>query len=284
MVGERGLTLSGGQRQRVALARALLTDPRILVLDDATSAVDARIEEEIHATLRRVMQGRTTLLVAHRRSTLRLADRIVVVDDGRVVDQGTHDELHRPRCRTYRLLLAGPGDDIDDEVDARSPPTGRPGRRRVDGVTPSLWPPAPSGVARRRRRPGPRAPAGRRAAVGADGRRRRLEWRRRAWRWRPRPSCSPRSPPSRRIRDVPDVDVGAESDHDPSFTLRRFLRPYRRPLAVGLVLVLVDAAATLAGPVLDPRRPRRRGGQGVRGGARRRRRWPSCAGRPGRPG
>ena len=70
MVGEQGLTLSGGQRQRVALARALITDPQILVLDDATSAVDARIEAEIHETLRKVMAGRTTLLVAHRRSTL----------------------------------------------------------------------------------------------------------------------------------------------------------------------------------------------------------------------
>src|SRR5205085_8173268 len=74
-LGEGGLTLSGGQRQRVALARALITDPRILVLDDATSAIDSRVEEEIHATLRRLAQGRTTLLVAHRRSTLRLADR-----------------------------------------------------------------------------------------------------------------------------------------------------------------------------------------------------------------
>src|SRR5206468_4047161 len=88
IVGERGLTLSGGQRQRIALARALLTDPRILVLDDATSSIDARIEEEILATLRRLMEGRTTLLVAHRRSTLRLADRVVVVDHGKVADQG----------------------------------------------------------------------------------------------------------------------------------------------------------------------------------------------------
>ena len=112
VVGEQGLTLSGGQRQRIALARALLSDPRILLLDDATSSVDARVETEIHQTLRRLLVGRTTILIAHRRSTLELADRIVVVDQGRVVDQGTHDELIA-RCRVYRNLLAGPGDDVE---------------------------------------------------------------------------------------------------------------------------------------------------------------------------
>src|SRR5690606_39415492 len=90
-----GLTLSGGQRQRVALARAILTDPRLLVLDDATSAVDARVEHEIHEALSSVMEGRTTLLIAHRRSTLNLADRIAVLEDGRLADIGTHDELQR---------------------------------------------------------------------------------------------------------------------------------------------------------------------------------------------
>ena len=112
VVGEQGLTLSGGQRQRIALARALITDPRVLILDDATSAVDARVEAEIHDTLRRVMAGRTTLLIAHRRSTLALADRIAVLDRGRVVDIGTHEELTE-RCPLYRLLLSGPGDDAE---------------------------------------------------------------------------------------------------------------------------------------------------------------------------
>ncbi|MGR3934328.1 ABC transporter ATP-binding protein [Streptomyces sp. BRA346] len=106
-VGEQGLTLSGGQRQRMALARAILTDPRLLVLDDATSAVDARVEHEIHGALRGVMAGRTTLLVAHRLSTLALADRIAVLDGGRLVDLGTDEEL-RGRCELYRRLLTDP--------------------------------------------------------------------------------------------------------------------------------------------------------------------------------
>src|ERR687888_2078992 len=92
-VGERGLTLSGGQRQRVAIARAFLADPRILVLDDATSSVDASTEHEIKAALREVMQGRTTFVIAHRLSTISLAREIIVLDAGRVVAQGSHEEL-----------------------------------------------------------------------------------------------------------------------------------------------------------------------------------------------
>src|SRR5205823_13221027 len=130
-VGERGLTRSGGQRQRVALARALLTDPHVLLLDDATSSVDARVEEEIHATLRRLLQDRTTLLIAHRRSTLRLADRIAVVDNGHIVDTGTHDEL-MARCALYRRLLAGPGDDCETEELDEAP---------VAALTASAWTP-----------------------------------------------------------------------------------------------------------------------------------------------
>jgi ABC-type multidrug transport system fused ATPase/permease subunit len=92
-VGERGLTLSGGQRQRVAIARAFLADPRILVLDDATSAVDASTEQQIKDALREVMAGRTTFVIAHRLSTIALADEIVVIEDGEVLAHGTHDEL-----------------------------------------------------------------------------------------------------------------------------------------------------------------------------------------------
>jgi ATP-binding cassette subfamily B protein len=103
VVGERGLTLSGGQRQRVAIARALLADPRILILDDATSSVDATTEASIKAGLREAMAGRTTFIIAHRLSTVSLADEVVVLDGGRIVDHGTHEELLEG-CGFYREI------------------------------------------------------------------------------------------------------------------------------------------------------------------------------------
>jgi ATP-binding cassette subfamily B protein len=105
VLGERGFSLSGGQRQRIAIARAILANPAVLVLDDATSAVDATKEHEIRAALATVMEGRTTLVIAHRPATIALADRVAVLEGGRIVEEGTHAELLRRSVR-YRTLLA----------------------------------------------------------------------------------------------------------------------------------------------------------------------------------
>ncbi|MGI8665868.1 MAG: ABC transporter ATP-binding protein, partial [Jatrophihabitans sp.] len=142
VVGERGLTLSGGQRQRIALARALLTDPRIVLLDDATSAVDPRVEAEILSTLRHLIRGRTTLLVAHRRSTLALADWIAVLEHGQVADLGTFDELME-RSALFRLLLGGPGEDAEGIDAGELAVASRQASPVVDGVSTALWQPAP---------------------------------------------------------------------------------------------------------------------------------------------
>ena len=105
VVGERGVTLSGGQRQRIAIARAFLTNPRILVLDDSTSAIDSATEDQIQQAMRRILAGRTTLLITHRLSQIRWADRILVLRGGRLVDSGTHDEL-LARSEAYRKIFA----------------------------------------------------------------------------------------------------------------------------------------------------------------------------------
>jgi ATP-binding cassette, subfamily B, bacterial len=105
VIGERGVTLSGGQRQRIAIARALITDPRILIIDDSTSAIDSATEDEIQQAIRRVLQGRTTLLITHRLSQIRWADRVMVLRKGELIDQGTHEELLQ-RCDLYHRIFA----------------------------------------------------------------------------------------------------------------------------------------------------------------------------------
>jgi ATP-binding cassette subfamily B protein len=223
VVGEQGLTLSGGQRQRVALARALITDPRILVLDDATSAVDPRVEAEIHRTLRRVMRGRTTLLIAHRRSTLQLADRIAVLDEGRLVDLGTHEELHG-RCPLYRLLLAGPGEDAEgiDAGELAYYAGDRGGDGDSDGgrAAPYTIPRASATIAS--------------AMAGMP----------------PSPELLARVDALPPATDTPGVDPGLARAADPHFTLRRLLRPFVIAFSVGLVLDGLDALANLAMPAL----------------------------------
>ncbi len=120
-VGERGVTLSGGQRQRIAIARAILADPRILVLDDATSSVDASTEREIKTGLEQVMAGRTTIVIAHRLSTIALADRIVMLDHGRVTGDGTHEQLLESSDLYREIVRSGtPAHMLADELEMSS--------------------------------------------------------------------------------------------------------------------------------------------------------------------
>ena len=243
VVGERGLTLSGGQRQRIALARAVLADPRILILDDATSAIDSKIEESIHEGLRAVMADRTTLLIAHRQSTLHLADRIVVLVQGRVVEQGTHDEL-LARSSVYRTLLSGIEEDLVQKAGDRIEALAALGRStQGDGTTSSAWQPSDvmAGSPTVARTVGPPSIG---AGLGRGG----------GGSWRlslaPTPELLTRVEALPPVRDVARVELEKESRHDRHFNLPRLLNAFRRPLFLGLVLVVIDALASLAGPIL----------------------------------
>ncbi|HEY7264645.1 MAG TPA: ABC transporter ATP-binding protein [Trebonia sp.] len=255
VIGEQGLTLSGGQRQRVALARALITDPRLLLLDDATSAVDPRIEAEIHATLHRVMAGRTTLLIAHRRSTLNLADRIAVLTaDGRVADVGTQEELEQ-RSELYRLLISGPGDDAEGtdageltgELEATGDGNGTDGaetRVRSEYLRTEAPAARTGGTTERGGRGGTAIGRGRGAArMGGrmDGMIGSVP---------PSPELIAKVEALPPVKDKPRVDVAQARAADRRFTLRRLLRPIAVALIAGLVLDGLDAAANLALPAL----------------------------------
>jgi ATP-binding cassette subfamily B protein len=230
VLGEQGVTLSGGQRQRVALARALITNPRLLVLDDATSAIDPRLEAKIHAALREVTHGRTTLIIAHRRSTLNLADRIVVLDKGQVADSGTHQELDE-RCPLYRQLITGP----ETKPDAAPVVRSRAGQTVEEALDGRLGGPGSREAARRGRATGGASGAGFSGTFAS-------------------------LPPSPRLlaqvealspaKDVPDVDLSVARAADRHFTLGRLLRPLMFALIAGLILDGLDALAGLALPAL----------------------------------
>jgi subfamily B ATP-binding cassette protein MsbA len=136
VVGERGVKLSGGQRQRIAIARAILADPRILVLDEATSSLDSESEAKIQDGLRALRRGRTTFVIAHRLSTIRSADQILVLEGGEIVERGTHDELLAANGRyrqlydkQYRFELdrfINPGEDFTPELEGVAVPPAPP--------------------------------------------------------------------------------------------------------------------------------------------------------------
>ena len=104
LIGERGIKLSGGERQRVGIARALIKDPAILIFDEATSSLDASVEAEIRDAINEASQGRTTIIIAHRFSTIRYANRIIVMEEGQIAGQGKHEELYKS-CLPYRKLV-----------------------------------------------------------------------------------------------------------------------------------------------------------------------------------
>jgi len=244
-VGERGATLSGGQRQRISLARAILANPKILILDDATSAIDADTEEDIHRSLESVMSERTTVIIAHRQSTLRLATRVVVLAEGRVVAQGTNEELLES-SELYRQLLTGPDPEAETESDPPLPP--------ATELDPAAWPTQTDSASIGRVASvesqvsfaamrsasasgggggGPRDLGGARAAFVAET-----------------PELLARVAALPPLTGEPEVDVQALTRAHTGFSVRAFLRPFCVSLLLGLLLIVVDALTTLCAPLL----------------------------------
>ncbi len=271
VVGEGGVTLSGGQRQRIALARTLLVDPRVLVLDDATSAVDATTEATIYEHLRDLRAGRTMIVVAHRRSTLQLADKVVLLEHGSVADEGSFDEL-MVRSERFRSLL-GEVEHLEEARRGAPPPLAAGGAAAGSSrAAAARGPAAPSVTAQ-----GPPGPFGGRSWPGAGA---RGGWQRGSWPggaggwaaatgagsgagagagsgagagWLGQPPTEELATAIARlpaIKDEPKVDERSAARSSGPLVLRRFLRPWTLPLLVGLMLVGLDALCGLAGPYL----------------------------------
>jgi ABC-type multidrug transport system fused ATPase/permease subunit len=242
-VGERGETLSGGQRQRIALARMFLQNPKVLVLDDATSAIDSDTEEAIFRSLEELMRDRTTVVIAHRQSTLRLATRAVVLDGGRLVGDAAPDELLQ-NSALYRNLLAGP--DVAAEEIAPVP--------EPVAIDPRAW---PEGVAREG--------ASRAASVeaemsllalkggggggGGGGGNRDLGGGRAAF-VTATPELIAREKLLPPLSGEPEVDLEQLTRERREFSLKQLLGPFRGAIILCVLLVAVDAATSLAAPML----------------------------------
>jgi ATP-binding cassette subfamily B protein len=214
LIGEQGMTLSGGQRQRVALARALLVDPDILLLDDATSSVDTKVEHEIHRNLGPFLATRTAIMVAYRESTVRMADRVVLLDDGHVVDHGRHEDLFE-RSALYRDLFGEMAGEQDEAAGLL------PAARRGDfSATASAW--------ESRQDASGHPPAELEAS----------------------PETAAKIAALPTFDDEPGVDLGEEGRRFEPFKLIRFLKPYRYGLLAGLLLVALETVLKLINPLL----------------------------------
>lgn len=263
VVGEKGLTLSGGQRQRVAIARALLRDPRVLILDDATSSVDVSTEESIHRSLHEVLAGRTTLVIAHRKSTVLLADRVVLVESGRVVAEGSHADLMES-SETYRTLMS------EGEAPVAQP-TALGGAAAFFGMG-NAGGGGPMGVGTggsagggdvssamgRAIRSGGQDGGGTQPAAarlgggmsGGGGGGMSFGAAAIASTLVMTPELRAQIDALPPATDKPEIDFDDATGPLKSATLGRLLKPFRWPLAIGLALVAADTLLTLAGPRL----------------------------------
>ncbi len=224
VVGERGLTLSGGQRQRISLARALLTNPEILILDDATSAVDSVTESDINLALARFKKNKTVLLIAHRRSSLSLANRIVLIDGGKVLAEGSHDYL-MAKSSLYRSLFEGDSESLNENASIAPAPLVNPKPAvPLQSVAPRISSPRAGGGS-----------GGGRGMMGVA--------------LTATPELLQALEKLSPANDEHKVDLKDQAKPRGSFSLGELVRPFRIGLLVGLLLVALDTGLTILGPI-----------------------------------